>query len=302
MVKSLYEYYSAATTGEYEDTFDTNNNIFGGSAPTILAQTFTVGNVGVNENFTVEEIQLNLLKSGTPAGDLTVEIRTTNVGGEPDRVLATGTIAMTDIGAAAGWVVCNNFVGNTTLTASTKYAIVIHHIATATIANYIRWFGTLTVDGYAGGIVFGSQDVGANWVDADALSDQDLYFQVWGDSFAGTLCTYEDVINKVGAGASATAKQVSVIGNFVKQVESVINSRTRKDWIADYATLSTSVKYFLNEIASDLAAIKVINYDYSGYSLGRLEAQEIMRTLRDEAELYIRELKEQNIQTFMENA
>ena len=300
MAKSLYEYYTSGTIDEYNDTWDSNNNIFVAPGKTVLAQTFTVGTVGVNSNFAIEEVKLHLVKTGAPAGNLTVEIRQVTGAGVPDLVLATGTISMADIGAL-GWCSCSNFIGNTNLTASTKYAICIHHLSTTTAANYIRWHGTLTVDGYAGGIVFGSKDNGATWVDADAINPQDLHFQIFGDTFTGTLCTYEDVINKAGSGANSTAKSVSNVSNYVKQVESIVNVRTKTDWTTLFSTLNANKKYILSEIASNLAAIKVINYDKSGYTGGRLEAESIQKTLRDEAEQYIIELKT-DIQDFVKNA
>lgn len=294
MAKSLYEYAVS------QDDVDTTWGVWG--AESILAQTITIGTTGANVRQTVQGIKLLLSKTGGPAGDLTVEIRDTTAG-IPTNVRATGTIAMTAIGAGLTWVECSNFIGNTILEASGVYAICIHHLSTVTAGNYIAWGGEGTASSYAGGVCKYSITNGATWADVTdgGGACYDFCFQVFGDTFSATLCTHEDIINKAGSGANEKAIGVSVSSNFAIQAESILNSRTKHNWTDNYSTLNQDVKYILNEIVSDLAAIKVINYSHTGYN-SRLESQQMIENLRMDAEKNIKELKEEDIKSFVKNA
>jgi hypothetical protein len=290
MAKSLYEYFTE--TDGVETTWDIT------SAKTILAQTFTIGTTGVNQTHTVEEILLQLTKGGTPAGNLTIEIRETTAGAPNSSVLATGTIAMSAIGAIS-WVSCSNLIGNMQLSASTKYALCIHHLSTVTAANKISWSGEQSSSQYSGGTAYYSIDNGATWTAVtDTSSTWDFDFQIFGDDFKGTLCTYQDVINKAGSGANATARSVSNVSNYVRQCENALNARTKTDWTARYASVSANLKYFLNEIVSSMAAKKVINYSHTGYN-SRLEQQQMIETLDKEIEKYTEEIKKEDIKVFV---
>jgi len=267
----------------------------------LLAQIFRIGVTGANEKLVLSSMQLYLEKAGTPAGDLTIEIRNvtgTTIGG----IIATGTIAMADIGAA-GWYSCNNFIGNKTLEASTSYAIVLNHMETLTAANYITAYGDTTHYNsvhYA----YYSTDAGGEWdvVDPGTIySVANFAFQIYGTAYTTESTSYDNytnVIAKAGAGANTTSASVQYISNYVQSAQSVLNARTKKNWTDAYAALNEDVKYIVDEIISDLAAIKVINYDMSGYT-SRLEAEGMKLTLMNEAEKYIAELKDVDIQKWM---
>jgi hypothetical protein len=304
---ATYEYY-IGTDAVYQDTFDTTTN----TTPSILAQNFKVGLVGINENFSIEEVKLRLQKTGTPTGDLDVEIYDTDATTyEPTTLKCKGTIDLSTI-STAGWYSCSNFVGNTSFAVDGRYAIRISHLSSSTALNYIRWLGDVNTGTPTQEYPYGesqtdmtcpfwiSIDNGVSWIINDTFSDLSSGgFQVLGSQFNGTLCTYDDVISKVGTGANSAAREVYNVGLYVQKAESILNVRTKKNWTTLYSTLDTNVKYILSEIVSSLAAIQVINYDDTGYT-GNV--YQMLDNLDKNAERLINELKKEDIKNFMEAA
>jgi len=297
MATRLYEYANTETGGAtsqqcYDASLYPEYNYLG--------QYVKVGLVSTNEPFNIDKISLYLNKIGTITGNLIVEIRTVSSSNPTQIVQCSGTITCASI-TALGWYDCDNFAGDTTLLAGTEYAIIIYTSEIGDDANTILWNGSVTLSygtvpqDYA----YNSGDNGVSWgniVDSNTLSTG--FFKIYGQTFLGTLCTYQDVVNKAGAGANSTAKSVTNVSNYVKQAESVVNDRTRKDWTTLYSSLSSNKKYILNEIVSDFAAIKVIQYDMSGYTT-RLEAVSMIEELRKDAEKLIQELKDEDVQKFI---
>jgi hypothetical protein len=117
----------------------------------------------------------------------------------------------------------------------------------------------------------------------------------------GIFATTAEVQRKAGAGASATSKAEAYTNDFMTQAESLINVWTRHNWSDDYASLNADVKGLLKEIASNLAAIYVIQYDMSGFT-SRTEAENMVNILRDAALRGLSLLKDKKPQTFMSNA
>jgi hypothetical protein len=272
----------------------------------LIGQIFNVGLVGKNEKFNLSSIKLGLAKNGTPTGDLTVEIWSVTSYTTSTMVLneklCSGSIAFADIGAV-GWYLCNNFTGNTVLEASTSYAIVLNHMETLTAANYL----TIYSGSYGGGqrLAYYSIDGGVIWkeqmYDDFPGGTEDLAFQIYGTTYttgSASYDNYNNTIAKAGAGADTTSKSLANISLYVQSAESVLNVRTKKNWTDAYAALNEDVKYIVDEIISSLAAIKVINYNMAGYT-SRLEAEGMKLTLMNEAEKYIAELKDVDIQKWM---
>lgn len=301
---TTYEYFTDADS-VYQDTFDTTGN----TTPCIISQVFKVGLVGINENFSIEEVKLRLEKAGTPTGDLDVEIYFTDaVTYEPTTLKCKGTIDLATI-TTAGWYSCNNLVGDTSFIADGRYAIRISHLASVTIANYIKWLGVETTGNPGAEFPYGaaqsdetcrfwrSEDNEVTWIDNS--TDSDLAsgkFQVLGSTFNGTLCTYDDVISKVGTGASAAARGVYNVGLYVQKAESELNARTKVNWTSIYSTLNSNIKYILSEVVSCLAAIMVINYDDTGYTGS---VYQMIDALERKAERLILELKKEDIKEFV---
>lgn len=274
-----------ATHGDYLDVHNIDFPIF-------LAQIFTIGTVGTNETFTLEQVDLKLTKVGASAGNLLCTIRNVSAGQVTNVIDEASTIVANNITDNA-W---NSFTGfkGATLQAGLSYAIVLYN-GSATKIACTKWNGSNT-DVYLPGNAKLSQD-GVTWTSINIDADADgLTFKVWGKTWTGTLSQYSDVIEKAGDGADANA--LANISNYVQKAESVLNARTKVDWTARYPSLNANTKYIIDEIISNLAAIKVINYNMYGYT-SRLEAESMKETLRNEAETYINELKKSDILKFV---
>jgi hypothetical protein len=117
----------------------------------------------------------------------------------------------------------------------------------------------------------------------------------------GIFATTAEVQRKVGAGASTTANVEAYINDFMTQAESLINVTTRHNWSDAYSGLNADVKGILKEVASNIAASYVIQFDLSGYT-SRYEAETMLDVLRDGALRGLSVLRDIKQQTFMSGA
>jgi membrane-associated HD superfamily phosphohydrolase len=117
----------------------------------------------------------------------------------------------------------------------------------------------------------------------------------------GIFATTEEVQRKVGANASATSNTEAYINQFIGEVESQINAVARFNFSDNYAALNADTKQILKEIASNLAAVYVLNYDFSGIvTAGSLiEAEDRVVVLRDAALRGLSLLKDKKQQDFI---
>lgn len=118
---------------------------------------------------------------------------------------------------------------------------------------------------------------------------------------AGTFCTQVEVERKAGANASAVSVAEAYTNDYIVQVESVINNFCRFNFTDVYAGLNEDVRELLKQVASDLAAIYVIQYDMSGFFLLQ-EAEDKINTLRDSALRGLSLLRDQKVVTFINGA
>jgi len=109
-----------------------------------------------------------------------------------------------------------------------------------------------------------------------------------------TLCTSGAAIAKAGASASATAiASAALLTEWSDEAEGWVCMKTRKDWVTDYPTgVLTGV---LADLTSDLIAMKIINYDMSGYTQ-LSEAQTMLNVLKDNSDTLIKDLREDSFQ------
>ena len=114
----------------------------------------------------------------------------------------------------------------------------------------------------------------------------------------GIFATTAEVSRKAGAGASATANVEAYINDFMTQVESQINVATRNNWSDVYSTLNVDVRGLLKEIASNLAAIYVIQFNMAGYT-SRVEAEDMINVLRDAALRGMALLRDKKVEDFI---
>jgi len=117
----------------------------------------------------------------------------------------------------------------------------------------------------------------------------------------GTFATTAEVQYKAGANASETSNTETYINVYIKQAESLINCACRYNYTDAYAALNADVKALLKEVASNIAAIYVIQFDMSGFDSAR-EAENMINVLRDAAIRGLSILKDEKTQTFIKNA
>ena len=116
---------------------------------------------------------------------------------------------------------------------------------------------------------------------------------------SGIFATTAEVSRKAGANASGTSNTEAYINDFMTQVESYINSVTRFNWSDAYTGLDVDSKGILKEVASNLAAIYVIQFDMSGFTT-RSEAESMINVLRDGAQRGLSLLRDKKAKEFIE--
>lgn len=117
----------------------------------------------------------------------------------------------------------------------------------------------------------------------------------------GIFATTAEVQRKAGANASSVSNVEAYINDFMTQVESFINVTCKVNFSDTYSSLNADVKGLLKEVASDLAAMYVINYDLSGFT-NRVEAETMLDVLRDRAMKGLELLKDKAKTDFMSGA
>ena len=117
----------------------------------------------------------------------------------------------------------------------------------------------------------------------------------------GIFATTAEVSRKAGANASSTSNVEAYINDYMTQVEAQINAVARFNWSDAYTGLNTDTKGILKEVASNLAAIYVIQFDMSGFT-SRTEAQSMIDVLRDGALRGLSLLRDKKVKEFVDNA
>ena len=291
---SKFEYYNGS-----EDDY----RFISSTAP-YLAQTFTIGTVGVNLDFDLTSVSVRFAaKDEVEAitANTSVYIYETDPAGIPiGSAISSGTVTAAQINALYGDLTGTYIsvaMTSVTLKTSTTYAIVLD----GSLVTTDREPG-ITVDntapGYTGGQIFTSTD-GTTWT---AQTEDFSGFAVYGGDYNGTLCTLSEATNKAGANASTNGKNEALVSNFVKHAEGVICSVTRYDWVDAYSGLSDDVKYILNQVASDMAATYIITYDMSGYTAATGEAETMINIYRETIARGLSLLRDQKVKTFIDDA
>jgi len=98
----------------------------------------------------------------------------------------------------------------------------------------------------------------------------------------GIFATSDEILVKAGANVDAAAKTEARINALCKQAESLINATCRVNYSDTYAALNADKKGLLSEVASNLVAIYLIQYEMAGYT-SRVEAEDMINILRDGA-------------------
>ena len=252
-----------------------------------IGQWFTIGQVGTNTAFSLSTINIKIFKTGSP-GNLTISLYNSFEDGLPNgAAISTGSITAAEVTGTAAWYPIT--MSAVSLRANGKYAVMLS--GTTSTGNTYNW----RVDvggGYAGG-----QSLDFNGT-VYANQTPDVMFEIVGGSYAGTLCTLANAINKAGAKASTISTNETLVSDFVIQAEGVINAVTRFDWVGAYSGLTDQVKFILNQVASDMAAIYMISYDMSGFT-DRVEAETMINVYREAIARGLSLLRNQEVKDFI---
>lgn len=117
----------------------------------------------------------------------------------------------------------------------------------------------------------------------------------------GIFATTAEVERKVGTDASSISKAEAYVNDYMTQAESLINVTCRFNFSDLYSTLNVDTKGILKQVASDLAAIYVIQYDFRGYP-SRIVAEDMVNILRDAALRGLSILRDKKPQDFIRGA
>ena len=139
---------SAGTLDQQQTSSSADAGLF---ATQSVAQTFTAGITG-----SLDQADLLLFKSGTPAEPLTVEIRNTSAGAPGTSVLASASIPTSAIGTAPATFVPVTFTTPAAVTAGTQYALVAY--TTHVTNDYGGWRYQAATNPYSGGAGFSTFD------------------------------------------------------------------------------------------------------------------------------------------------
>ena len=141
------------------------------------AQTFTIGNTGPNDKFSLRSAVVNLYRVGSSSGDVVVGIRTASGDIPTGSDLTSSTITGSSIPTTSNFVEFT-FTNTITLQPSAVYAIVMRY--TSGDASHYMVSKFSTDSGYSGGKWNTSTNSGSNWT---SDSDVDLLFEIWGTSY-----------------------------------------------------------------------------------------------------------------------
>lgn len=117
----------------------------------------------------------------------------------------------------------------------------------------------------------------------------------------GIFATTAQIGYKAGAGKSSTSSAEAYTNFYIGQAESFINAWCNYNYSDAYAALNADKKYLLQEAASNIAAMYVINYDLSGFP-SLAAAQTMLNVLWDRAVECMNILKVENVNKFVKAA
>jgi len=98
-----------------------------------------------------------------------------------------------------------------------------------------------------------------------------------------TLTLSGAAVGKAGANCNVIFNSISgaaLLNSWSDMAESSLSTITRRDWVALSGATTANFKQILSDVVSDIIAMKIINYDMSGYT-SRLEATTMLDVLKD---------------------
>lgn len=116
---------------------------------------------------------------------------------------------------------------------------------------------------------------------------------------ADVFCSSLAVVRKAGGNVNTTAANSgALISQYINSAEAQICLAAKFNFLDTYNSLDVSMAFILNDIASSLAAIPLINYNMSGYT-SREEAQTMLDVNRDIAERGLKKLEDKDYVNFL---
>jgi len=113
------------------------------------------------------------------------------------------------------------------------------------------------------------------------------------------LCSSGQIIQKAGAKASASAiASNAILSSFCDQAEATFCTKTRYDWVANKTSVGTNFLQCIADAVSDLAALKVVAYDMSGYTTKR-EAETLLDFLTNNSDRIIADLRNEEFKEIL---
>jgi len=95
------------------------------------------------------------------------------------------------------------------------------------------------------------------------------------------LTTSGACFSKAGANCSSTLQgNPTIYTKYYDQAQANLNAITRRDWLTLSGSTLTNFKGILDDVISDMVAMKIINYDMSGYT-SSYEAMTMLDFLKD---------------------
>lgn len=223
-----------------------------GTATDLLAQGFKTATAGFPGD--VVFIDANLVKNGTPTGNIWFEIRSDNAG-SPDAVLATSTkLDASKVSTADTFL---RFVFRTptaTANTTTQYHLVFNGDYAKSDANNISWRG-VAAGGYANGA--GQEYNGTVWAGASGVGDFNFRIYTARNTDAVTMpATYDQkaLIGYVRNNASSNFKKFIQLNEAVKTLAGAAGSSS--EWAT--GTVSATTTPALLDLAAFLPPTVVI--------------------------------------------
>lgn len=114
----------------------------------------------------------------------------------------------------------------------------------------------------------------------------------------GTLAIRQDVLDECGANANDTYTAEAYTNRFIKKAEGYISALSNYDWVDNYSSVTTEGAEFLRNLVSQMAAIKVIKQDMSGFT-SRQEVVTMLNVLYEDVDNSLEILKNTDIKRFI---
>lgn len=112
------------------------------------------------------------------------------------------------------------------------------------------------------------------------------------------MCSSEAIIAKAGFNHNtAAAASAAIMKRYSEDAEAVINCVAQYDFTSNWASLATTAKPMLSEIASNLGGIYLICYNMA--SASRIEMEDRVNILRDGALRGLGILRDGNVKKFV---